>query len=201
VAGIFGGGAVLLAICLAAAPVWLPLVGRCLVLAGSDATLSDATADVLGIPDSAWLSSSIGVDRVLFASGWIRSGRAKVVVMTCEAVYGISGCEMAQRELDATGQPRLPLREVHLPSSPTPVEAAALLAEVSRLGAKSAVILVDPLTSRRSNRVYQREGMKRGIQVRVLYAPVAGFRAADWWRTREGRKAVVYELCQWIGFP
>jgi hypothetical protein len=196
-----GGGVAVIAISIVTAPIWLPKIGRSLVLDVGDATLSSATADVVGVPDSAWISSAIGVDRVLFASGWIGSGRAEVVVMTCGSVYGISGCEMAQRDLAAQGKPRLPLREVPLPSSPTPVEAAALLAEVSRLGAKSAIILVDPLVSRRSNRVYQREGAKRGIHVTVLYVPDRDFAPEDWWRTREGQKAMVYELCQWIGFP
>jgi hypothetical protein len=191
----------ILGACIVAGPIWLPAIGRWLILSGGEANLSAARADVIGIPDSAWVSSTIGADRALFASEWIRQGRAQWVVMTCGPVYGVSGCELAQESLVARGKPKLPLREVPLPSSPAPVEAAALLAEVARMGAKSATILVDPLVSRRMNRVYQREGKKRGIEVTVLFVPYPGLRAADWWRMREARKAVLFELSQWAGIP
>jgi hypothetical protein len=187
--------------CTVTGPIWLPAIGRWLVLDWADASLSTARADAIGIPDSAWISSPISADRALFADEWIRQGRAQWMVMTCGPVYGVSGCELVQESLIARGQPKLPLRVVPLPSSPAPVEAAALLAEMSRMGAKSAVILVDPLVSRRLNRVYQREGKKRGLEVTVLFVPVPGFRADDWWRTRESRKAVVFELSQWAGIP
>ncbi len=64
--------------------------------ADADVERTTATADVLGIPDAPWLPSTIASDRVAVASDWVRKGRAKIVVMTCGQVYGISGCDKAQ---------------------------------------------------------------------------------------------------------
>lgn len=182
-------------------PVWLSAIGRSLVLEGSDAKSATVTAEVLGIPDSPWIGEGVGSDRVLFAADWIKEGRAKLVVMTCGTVYGVSGCEKAQEALLALGYPKLPMREVALPASPDEVEAAALLAEVSRAGAESAIILADSLDSRRLNRVYQRQGRKLGIKITVVSVSNPNFDPAKWWRLREGRKAVLSELCQWVGIP
>lgn len=121
--------------------------------------------------------------------------------MTCGAPYGVSGCEKAQEDLESQGHPRLPLREVRQGSSPTDEEAAALLAEMVRAGVTSAIILANPLDSRRVNRVYQREGHKRGIKVTVVSVSNPHFDPARWWHIREGRKAVLFELCQWVGIP
>jgi len=184
-----------------AGPIWLPAVGRALVLGGSDAKNAVVTAEVLGIPDSPWIGEGVGSDRVLVAADWIGAGRARLVVMTCGLVYGISGCEKAQESLVARGRPKLPMREVPLPSSPAEVEAVAMLSEISRMGARSVIILADSLDSRRLNRLYQREGRTRGIQVTVLSISNPRFDPAQWWRSREGRKAVVFEWCQWVGIP
>jgi hypothetical protein len=46
----------------------LPAIGLSLVMAGSDADHHAKAADVLAIPDSPWLGTSIGVDRVSVAS-------------------------------------------------------------------------------------------------------------------------------------
>jgi len=121
--------------------------------------------------------------------------------MTCGTAYGISGCEQEQEDLVTRGGTRLPLRAVPLTSSPSDVESAAMLAEMVRAGATSAIILASPLESRRLNRVYQREGNKRGIKVTVIAVPDPNFDPAQWWRVREGRKAVLFELCQWVGIP
>ncbi|MEI9971970.1 MAG: hypothetical protein WDO73_07865 [Ignavibacteriota bacterium] len=81
------------------------------------------------------------------------------------------------------------------------MEATALLGEISRLGGRSAIILVNPLESRRLSGIYRREAARRHIHVEVVQVVVPGFNPAGWWRLREGRKAVAFELCQWVGFP
>jgi hypothetical protein len=191
----------MLVVCAALCPVCLPAIGLWLVMDGDDANHSTGTADVLVVPDSPWLSAGVGVDRVPVASVWISEARAQLVVMTCGPVYGISGCERAQETLAQQGRPRLPLREVILTSSPSDVEAVAVATEISRLGARSAIVLVSPLESRRVNRIYRREGEKRGIAITVVPVSNPYFDPAHWWRLREGRKAVLFELSQWVGIP
>ena len=190
-----------IALCLLAAPVWLPAIGRWLVLTGSDAKDATVKAEVLGIPNSPWIGSGLGTDRLLFAADWIRQGRAKSIVMTCGTMYGISDCERAREALSAEGYPTLPMHEVRIHPSPAAIEAAALLAEVSRTGAGATIVLTDQLESRRLNRVYQREGRKHGIRITVVSVANPRFDPAQWWRSREGQKAVVFELCQWVGVP
>jgi hypothetical protein len=109
--------------------------------------------------------------------------------MTCGKVYGISGCDKAQEALLAHGYPKLPLSEVHVPSSPSEVEAAAILAEVSRIGAGSVIILANPLESRRLNRIYRKDGKKRRIRIEVVSVSDRDFDPGDWWRLREGAQA------------
>jgi hypothetical protein len=81
-----------------------------------------------------------------------------------------------------------------VPSSSSDVEAAAILAEVSRIGTGSAIILANPLESRRLNRIYRKEDKKRGIRIEVVSVSDRDFDPGDWWRLREGRKAVAFEL-------
>jgi hypothetical protein len=179
---------------------WLPTVGTSLVLAVR-APKNAGSFDILAIPNSQWLPTGFGSNRAEFASEWIRTRHTSIVVMTCGRVYDVSGCEMAQNSLVAAGLPKLPLREVPLPSSPSEVEAAAIMAEIQRLGSRSAVILVNPLESRRLNRVYREAAMKVGIAVDVVSVADPHFDPARWWQMREGRKAVAYELFQWVGIP
>ena len=182
-------------------PVWLPAIGLSFVMDGADADHAATSAEVLAVPESSWFSTGAGADRVSVASDWVREGRAHLVVMSCAAYYGVSGCERAQQALVQQGRPRLPLQEVTLPSSPSDVEAAAIVAAISRLGARSAIVLVNSLESRRLNRIYRREGEKQGIAITVAPVSNPDFDPAHWWRLREGRKAVFFELSQLVGFP
>lgn len=193
--------AVCVALAIVTGPIWLPAIGRSLVLADRQPEDGALTVEVLAVPASPWVPRGPSFARLVRAADLIRGGRATRVVMTCGTVYGVSGCELAQRELTARSYPRLPMSEVSLESSPDVVEADAILDEVSRIGVKSVAVLVAPFESRRLNRVYRREGDKRGIKAIIIPVADPGFDPGAWLTSRELRKDVAYELFQWIGVP
>src|SRR5512140_1630115 len=112
---LLGIAALGLAIAIVAGPIWIPAIGRALVLDDGRVEQGSPSAEVLAVPASPWLSDGPSFARLARPAGLMREGRAKSVVMTCLAAYGVSGCELAQRQLTARGYPRLPMREVPLP--------------------------------------------------------------------------------------
>ena len=179
---------VLLALCLfglyLSGDFWLP--GFCSFLDVSD---SPQHADFIV------LLGGSGPNRALKAAALYRQGYAPRVLVSGGPLYryGID-CSTAQLALDDLQRLGLPAEAILLndEASSTWDEAQQLLQILRREGAQSALIVTDPVHTRRVRATYRRLQADRSIELTFVGAE-AVFPTHTWWRSEKGLIAVQNE--------
>ena len=136
--------------------------------------------------------------RIVFGAELVRQGYAsQVLVSGPPNLYGFHEHELAIPFAVKRGYPEgifigFPVEG----ANNTEEEARRILPELRRRGVKRALVVTSDYHTRRASRVYRRQG--RDIEVHVVAAPDAVFRADRWWMSREGRKVFFLEFVKLV---
>lgn len=180
------------AVCVAAYPVWLSALGRFLVRA--EAPVPADAVLVLG-------GDSYG-HRVLKGGELVRQGYApRVYVSGGPGYYGVLESDLAVAFAVRHGYPQSVFVPVLHRSLSTREEARNILPELRRQGVRCLLLVTSDYHTRRAGAIFRSVGPD--LALTVVAARDEVFTSDGWWRTREGRKTVFYEvsktLADWIG--
>lgn len=189
-----GGLVLVLAAAAATHSYWLEALGDLLVHAEPP-----ERADLVVVLAGDWWGN-----RVLKAGELVRQGYApRALVSGPDGAYGYHECDLAIPFAVRHGYPESWFLHFHIRAYSTREEAQAVLAELRRRGVRSVLIVTSDYHTRRAGAIY-RSLAPAELQIRVVAAPDAFFRADRWWRTRQGRKQWALESLKtvsgWFGF-
>jgi uncharacterized SAM-binding protein YcdF (DUF218 family) len=190
-AGIFGA---ILVIVLLTSTFWLSAFGSLLVR--DDAPVR---ADAILV-----LAGDQKGERILQGCELARQGLAPVILVSGPVkVYGINEADLAIRFGLSNGCAAGWLRPLYIEARSTAQEARAFSRWVgSHPEIRSILLVTSTYHSARAARIFRRE-LKDRITVTSIAAPDRDFNADDWWRHRESRKAVFFEVSKtiatWLG--
>lgn len=163
--------------------LWLEALGRFLIRSEQP-----VKSDLIVVLAGDWRGR-----RVLHAAELVRQGFApKALVSGPDHHYGLYESELAialavRRGYLAGSFIPLPMRG----ANSTQEEAARIVPELRRRSVRRALVVTSDYHTRRSARIYR--AAAPDLDVRLVAAPDAVFRADSWWRHREGRKLVLLE--------
>jgi uncharacterized SAM-binding protein YcdF (DUF218 family) len=176
----------------AAHPIWLAAIGRFLVSAG-DPVQADAVLVLAG--------DSYG-HRVMKGGELIRRGYApRAFVSGTPGYYDTHECDLAIAFAVRRGYPEscfVPIRHV---SYSTLEEARNVLPELRRRGVRKLLIVTSDYHTRRAGAIFR--ALAPDLAISVVAARDEFFTPEGWWKSRQGQKAVYFELSKtianWIG--
>ncbi|MEJ5368847.1 MAG: YdcF family protein [Bryobacteraceae bacterium] len=140
-------------------------------------------------------------ERMLKAGELIRAGFApKAYVSGPPAYYGHNECQLAIPFVASRGFPAEWFECLPHNASSTREEARLLLPELERRGVRT-LLLVSVRTHLRRARWFFEEQRPAGMRIHYTGADHPAFRLEEWYKTREGRKAVVLEWIKILSLP
>lgn len=142
-------------------------------------------------------------NRILKAGELVSRGYVpRALVSGPDGAYGYHECDLAIPFAVRRGFPEHWFVHLHHRGYSTREEAQAVLPELRRRGIRSVLIVTSDYHTRRAGAIYR--SLAPDLQIRVVAAPDAFFRADTWWQTRQGRKQWFYEALKtvtgWLGF-
>lgn len=172
---------------------WLAALGRALVRADSP-----GRAELAVVLAGDWWGN-----RILKAGDLVRQGYVpRALVSGPDGAYGYHECDLAIPFAARRGYPEHWFLHLHHRGYSTREEAQAVLPELRRRGIRSVLIVTSDYHTRRAGAIYR--SLAPDLQIRVVAAPDAFFRADTWWQTRQGRKQWFFEALKtvtgWFGF-
>jgi uncharacterized SAM-binding protein YcdF (DUF218 family) len=159
-----------------------------------------------GPPERADLVVSLAGDpngnRILKASELVRQGyTSKVLVSGPDGQYGYHECDLAIPFAVKAGYPESYFQHVEHQAHSTAEEAAAIVPELRRLGARRVLLVTSDYHTRRAGKIFRAAAPE--ITFYVVAAPDFYFTPQAWWRNREGRKVFAFEwmktVAEWVG--
>jgi uncharacterized SAM-binding protein YcdF (DUF218 family) len=173
--------------------IWLRWIGGALVTAGPPVK-ADAALVLAGDPRG---------NRIKTAAELVRLGYVpKVLVSGPSEWYGLNEADLAIRFATAHEYPREWFEPLIIQALSTDDEARALVSAVEKRGIRKLLIVTSDFHTRRAGRVYRRT-IPSSIEFRMVAAPDKYFVPDGWWRNREGRKTVFFEvsktIADWVG--
>ena len=161
---------------------WLPWIGDRLVLAGPP-----VKAEAIAV-----LAGDSSGNRIIKAAQLIRDGYAPFAIVSGPTgFYGQAESDLAIAFVVKRGFPEATFIGLPNPSRSTIEEARYVLAELERRHIQNFLLVTSDTHTRRAGGIYR--GLAKGMDMSVVAAPATGFTPHDWWREREGRKAVLFE--------
>jgi uncharacterized SAM-binding protein YcdF (DUF218 family) len=141
-------------------------------------------------------------NRILKAAELVRAGYVpRVLVSGPDGVYGLYECDLAIPFAVKAGYPESYFEHLENHARSTREEAAAAAAVLRRMGVHKVLVVTSDYHTRRSGRMYASEAPD--LEVVMVAAPDANFKADGWWHSREGRKTAFYEwlktVTSWFG--
>ena len=134
-----------------------------------------------------------GGGRILKAGELVRTGFAPYALMSGPtSYYEQSECSYAIPFATQRGFPREYFQCAPNKASNTEDEAVALIAELRRRGVKKFLLVSVNTHLRRARGIYNRL-VQPDLEVHFIASDSPGFRLDQWWKDREGRKAVFLE--------
>jgi uncharacterized SAM-binding protein YcdF (DUF218 family) len=178
----------------AARSLWLPLIAEFLIDAGHP-----HKADMIVV-----LAGDFSGNRILKAAELVRDGFApKALVSGPEGQYGRTEDELAIQFAVECGYPRSYFIALPNDGKSTTEEADRVIAALERMHIRSVEIVTSDIHTRRAGAAYRRRTAAAGIEMHVVAAPSARFKPGEWWKEREGQKAVFLEwtktIATWFG--
>lgn len=140
-------------------------------------------------------------ERVLKAGELVRQGYApKIYLSGPRTFYMRSECEAAMAFAVEHGLPACWFECLPNEASSTREEARALLPELERRGVRRLLLVSVRTHLRRARWFFE---AARPVRMEILYvgADDPAFRLEQWWKNREGRKAVVLEWVKILALP
>jgi uncharacterized SAM-binding protein YcdF (DUF218 family) len=176
----------------ASAGLWLPAVATSLIDAGPP-----HKADMIVV-----LAGDPSGNRIIKAAELIRDGYApKALVSGPDNQYGCTEDQYAIAYAERRGFPRSWFIGFPNHSRSTEQEADIIVSELRKRHVRSIDLVTSDTHTRRAGNAYRRR--MRDLQVYVVAAPEAEFRPREWWKQREGRKAIFFEwtktIATWLG--
>ncbi len=173
-------------------PLWLAALGDFLVRA--EAPVPADAVLVLG-------GDSYG-HRVLKGGELVRQGYApRVFVSGGPGYYGVLESELAIAFAVRHGYPQPAFVPLTQRSLSTRDEARNILPELRRQGVRRLLLVTSDYHTRRAGAIFR--GVAPDLAITVVASRDEVFTPGGWWRTREGRKTVYYEvtktIADWIG--
>ncbi|MGC8759354.1 MAG: YdcF family protein [Bryobacteraceae bacterium] len=140
-------------------------------------------------------------ERVLKAGELIRQGyAARAYLSGPKSFYGRSECEAEISFALENGFPAAWFECLPNNASSTREEAHALLPELARRGVRRLLLVSVRTHLRRARRFFEAE-RPAGMEILYIGAEDPAFRLEEWWKNREGRKAVVLEWIKILALP
>ena len=167
---------------------WLAALGRFLIDAEPP-----QKADLIVVLAGDWNGY-----RILYGGELVRQGYApKALVSGPRHHYGLYEYELAITFAVRHGYPAdsfipLPIAD----ANSTREEAERILPEIRRRGARRVLVVTSDYHTRRSSRIYHR--LAPDLDLRVVAAPDAVFRADRWWNNREASKVFLLEFTKLV---
>ncbi|MBL0160485.1 MAG: YdcF family protein [Bryobacterales bacterium] len=151
-------------------------------------------ADVIVVLAGGWE----GGGRVLKAGELVRAGYAPYALMSGpRSFYNQPECSAALPFAVQSGFPAEYFQCAPNHALNTEEEASALLAELQRRKVKSFLVVSVDSHLRRASAIFRRK-LPEGMEIHFVSSESPGFRLAEWWKTREGRKAFFLEWTKLI---
>ena len=184
--GCFGVLVAMVAVCVASAPLWLPLTGTTLEEAGPPHKADIAV--VLAGDDSG--------NRILKGAELARAGYVPKVLVSGPDTYSTYECDLAIPFAVKHGYPESMF--VRNPSRvrSTRAEAATIVPELRRMGFHRFMLVTSDFHTRRAGKLFH--AAAPDLEMYVVAAPDAEFTLARWWKSREGSKMVFLEWSKTI---
>ena len=140
-------------------------------------------------------------ERVRKAGELIRQGYApRAYLSGPKSFYGRSECEAEIPFAVENGFPAEWFECLPNDASSTREEARALLPELARRGVRRLLLVSVRTHLRRARRFFEAE-RPHGMEILYIGADDPAFRLEQWWKNREGRKAVVLEWIKILALP
>jgi len=140
----------------------------------------------------------VGGGRILKAGELVRAGFAPFALMSGpHTFYNQPECSAAIPFAVQSGFPAEYFQCAPNDASSTEDEAVALIAELQRRQIKSFMVVSVDTHLRRAREIYISK-LPAGMEVHFVASDSHKFRLAEWWKEREGRKAVVLEWTKLI---
>jgi uncharacterized SAM-binding protein YcdF (DUF218 family) len=182
------------AVALAASDSWLAAVGDALVRSESP-----EKADAILVLAGDWRGQ-----RILTACDLLEKGYAPVVLVSGPTeLYGVNEADAAIRFAARHGCPENAMEALKMPALSTAEEARVLAPELKRRSIRNLLIVTSSYHTNRAGRIFE-QALRDGVNVRTISAPDRYFHSWDWWKSREGQKAVFLEVSKtiagWVGF-
>jgi uncharacterized SAM-binding protein YcdF (DUF218 family) len=184
--------ALLLVAAVAGHSLWLAAMGRFLV-----------RAEAPQAADAALVLAGDGFGhRILKGAELVRQGFApRAFVSGPPGYYGTHECDPAIRFAVARGYPESYFVPLPHQGRSTREEAQSILPELRRRGVRKLLLVTSDYHTRRAGAIFRK--LASGMSIVVVAAADESFDAGRWWKTREGRKYVFYELtknvAEWLG--
>jgi uncharacterized SAM-binding protein YcdF (DUF218 family) len=138
------------------------------------------------------LAGDFSGSRILRAAELVRQGYVpKVLVSGPHTLYGTYECDMAISFAVEHGYPEAWFIRAPNEALSTREEAAAILPDLRRLGVHRFLLVTSNYHTARAARIFRAAGPD--FDIRTVAAPDKYFRAASWWRNREGQKLFFME--------
>ena len=174
--------AIALALAAATHAWWMAGLGRLLVRDDGP-----ARADIAVV-----LAGDYYGQRILRAAELVRQGYVpNVLVSGPHMLYGFYECDLAIPFAVERGYPQSWFIRAPNEALSTREEAAAILADLRRRGVHRFLLVTSDFHTARAARIYR--SAAPDMDMRVVAAPDAYFRAGGWWHNREGRKIFLVE--------
>lgn len=139
-----------------------------------------------------------GGGRVLKAGELVRAGYAPYALMSGpRSYYNQPECDFALPFAVQNGFPAEYFQCAPHQALNTEMEAEALVAELERRHVKSFLVVSVDSHLRRARGIYRRL-LRPGMEVHFIASDSPRFPLSEWWKTREGRKAVFFEWTKLI---
>ncbi len=166
--------------------LWLPLAGKALIHDDGP-----GKADIAVV-----LAGDIYGRRIVKAGDLVRRGFVPAVLVSGPGpLYGQYESDLAIAFAVRKGYPRGWF--IALPNSAlsTREEARMILPELRRRNLRSFLLVTSDYHSARAGRIFRETSrdMGGGLDMRIVAVPDEFFRAATWWRSRQGQKTVFIE--------
>jgi uncharacterized SAM-binding protein YcdF (DUF218 family) len=131
-------------------------------------------------------------NRILRGAELVRQGYVpKVLVSGPSGMYGYHECDLAIPFAVRAGYPESSFVHAEHDARSTQEEAADLILELRKMGAKHVLLVTSDYHTRRSGRIFR--AAAPDIQFTVVAARDEHFTPGGWWHDREGRKTFLFE--------
>lgn len=167
---------------------------------GAPGTLLDTGETAVPADIAVVLAGGWGGERVIQAAELARHGYVpRVLLSGGDVFYGLSECDV-EREFAVRRGYAAPLFEsVHTNTDSTRDEVQAIASELRRRGVRRCLVISADIHLRRLGYLFRESAPE--IEFHYVGAPRPGIRPAEWYRSKEGRKAVLFEWTKLLTEP